>query len=60
MEKIAARMESLPTTQIKEIIQLLANKFGDAEDAVTNAAIKVLEIRVPGSEFVEFLNALYA
>lgn len=46
-EKITTKLQELPTAQILEIVDGLKNDASDEADIVLNAALAVLELRIP-------------
>ena len=58
MQAIIAKLQQLNNEQLKEAVAKLATDFRDGADLVFDAALGVLEARLPESEFVAFCDAI--
>lgn len=58
MEKMIARLQTVKTSQLKEMAVLLNEDFSNEATIVSNAVLDVLMARLPEEEFVEFCDSL--
>lgn len=58
MEKMIAKLQTVKTSQLKEMAVLLEKDLSREADIVSNAVLDVLIARLPEEEFVEFCDSL--
>lgn len=60
MNKIAAKLETMTTDALVDLCCKLARDCSDEATIVSDAALSVLERRLPCDKFVAFCDELYA
>lgn len=58
MNAIISKLNQLNNEQLKDAVAKLAADFRDGADVVFNAALEILESRLPEAEFVDFCDAI--